>query len=133
MKLTPDKRDLIYNESLTLAGIPPAAFDYKLGNRSALEWIIDQYQVSADPRSGIQSDPNRPDDEGYIVRLIGQVVTVSLESLKIIHGLPTDFGAEGEETTHDNQLQTWRLNQRLPNSEFARQQREQLRKQVESR
>jgi predicted helicase len=133
MKLTPDKHDLIYNESLTLAGIPPAAFDYKLGNRSALEWIIDQYQVSADPRSGIQSDPNRPDDEGYIVRLIGQVVTVSLETLKITHGLPTDFGAEGEETMHDNQLQTWRLNQRLPNSEFARQQRERLRKHVEPR
>ncbi len=133
MKLTHDKCDLIYNESLTLTGIPPAAFDYTLGNRSALEWIIDQYQVYADPRSGIQSDPNRPDDEGYIIRLIGQVITVSLGTLTIIHSLPTDFGAEGEETTHDNQLQTWRLNQRLPNSEFARQQRERLRMHAEPR
>jgi predicted helicase len=40
------------------------------GNRSALEWVIDQYQVSTDKRSGITNDPNRPDDPPYIVRLI---------------------------------------------------------------
>ena len=45
----------------------------RLGNRSALEWVIDQYQVSTDKRSGITSDPNRPDDPEYIVRLIGPV------------------------------------------------------------
>ena len=38
------------NDSLTLAGIPPEVFDYRLGNRSALEWVIDQYQVSEDQR-----------------------------------------------------------------------------------
>src|SRR5882724_6414845 len=48
-------------DSLTLRGIPPAAFDYRLGNRSALEWIIDQYRVSTDPRSGITNDPNPPE------------------------------------------------------------------------
>ena len=76
MKLTPNRRELIYNESLTLSGIPPEVFDYKLGNRSALEWVIDQYRISPDG----QSDPNRPDDEDYILRLIGQVITVSLET-----------------------------------------------------
>ena len=45
-------------------------------NRSALEWVIDQYQVSEDKRSGIKSDPNREEDEQYIVRLVGQVVRV---------------------------------------------------------
>lgn len=88
MKLTPDKTALIYNNFLTLEGIPPEVFDYKLGNRSALEWVIDQYKVSTDPRSGITNDPNRADDEQYIVRLIGQVITVSLETLQIIAGLP---------------------------------------------
>jgi predicted helicase len=88
MKLTPDKTALIYNNFLTLEGIPPEVFDYKLGNRSALDWVIDQYKVSTDPRSGITNDPNRPDDPQYIVRLIGQVITVSLETLKIIAGLP---------------------------------------------
>ena len=57
------------NPSLTLAGIPPEAFEYRLGNRSALEWVIDQYQVSTDKRSGITSDPNREDEPQYIVGL----------------------------------------------------------------
>jgi predicted helicase len=86
--LSPDKTELIYNDFLTLTGIPPQVFNYKLGNRSALEWVIDQYKVSTDPRSGITNDPNRPDDPQYIVRLIGQVITVSLETLQIINNLP---------------------------------------------
>ena len=52
------------------------------------EWVIDQYQVSTDKRSGITNDPNRPDDPEYIVRLIGQVITVSLETVKIVKNLP---------------------------------------------
>lgn len=132
MKLTADKRELSYNESLTLAGIPPEVFDYKLGNRSALEWVIDQYRVSTDARSGIETDPNRREDEGYILRLIGQVVTVSLETQKIVAGLPADFGAEGEESEHDHKLATWRLKQRLPTSAFARQQMERLKVEANS-
>jgi predicted helicase len=58
-----------------------------MGNRSALEWIIDQYQVSTDKRSGITNDPNRPEDAQYIVRLIGQVITVSLETTKLVSSL----------------------------------------------
>ncbi len=89
MRLSKDKTEIRYNEALTLRGIPPAVFDYRLGNRSALEWVIDQYQVSTDKRSGITNDPNRPDDERYILRLIGQVITVSLETQQIIAALPT--------------------------------------------
>ena len=88
MKLTTDKTALIYNDFLTLDGIPPEVFDYRLGNRSALEWVIDQYKVSTDKRSGITNDPNRADDPQYIVRLLGQVITVSLETLAIIKALP---------------------------------------------
>jgi predicted helicase len=89
MKLTRDKTSLVYNDFLTLDGIPPETFEYRLGNRSALDWVIDQYQVSTDKRSGITNDPNRPDDPQYIVRLIGQVITVSLETIKIVQGLPS--------------------------------------------
>jgi predicted helicase len=88
MRLSGDKRQIKYNEYLTLDGVPPSAFDYCLGNRSALEWVIDQYQVTTDPRSGIENDPNRTDDPQYIVRLIGQVITVSLETVRIVGGLP---------------------------------------------
>jgi predicted helicase len=76
------------NPSLTLAGIPPEAFAYRLGNRSALDWVLDQYQTGTDARSGITSDPNRPDDPEYIVRLVGQVVTVSVATVGIVGALP---------------------------------------------
>ena len=62
-------------------------FAYRLGNRSALEWVIDQYQVSQDKRSGIVSDPNNPEDEEYIVRLVGKVITVSMETLRLVNEL----------------------------------------------
>lgn len=87
MRLSQDKSQIKYNNFLTLAGIPPETFEYRLGNRSALDWIIDQYQIKTDQRSGITNDPNNPDDEQYIVRLIGQVITVSLETVKIVKNL----------------------------------------------
>ena len=47
MRLSKDKSALKVNDSLTLSGIPAEAFEYRLGNRSALDWVIDQYQYSA--------------------------------------------------------------------------------------
>jgi predicted helicase len=91
MRLSKDKTQLKVNESLTLAKIPPEVFEYRLGNRSALDWVIDQYQISTDKRSGITSDPNNPDDEEYIVRLVGQVVRVSIETVKIVNSLPAEY------------------------------------------
>ena len=88
MRLAKDHRSLKINDSLTLGGIPPETFEYRLGNRSALEWVIDQYQVTEDKHSGIRSDPNRPDDPEYIVRLVGQVIRVSLETFKLVKSLP---------------------------------------------
>jgi predicted helicase len=76
--------------------LPPEAFEYRLGNRSALDWIIDQYRVKTDKPfdktqgrlRGITNDPNRTNDPEYIVRLIKQIVTVSVETVKIVKGLP---------------------------------------------
>jgi len=88
MKLSKDKASLFYNDFLTLSGIPAEVFDYHLGNRSGLEWVIDQYRVTKDDNGNITSDPNRLDDEQYIVRLLGQVITVSLETVKVVKLLP---------------------------------------------
>jgi predicted helicase len=88
MRLAKDRRSLKVNDSLMLGGIPPETFEYRLGNRSALEWVIDQYQVTEDKHSGIRSNPNRPDDPEYIVRLVGQVIRVSLETVKLVKSLP---------------------------------------------
>ncbi len=88
MRLSADKRSLVVNPSLTLPGIPPDCCSYRPGNRSTLEWFIDQYQVTEDPRSGIRLDPNRPDDPGYISRLLAQVIRLSLDTLSTLRSLP---------------------------------------------
>ena len=93
MKLSKDKTQIVYNEFLTLDGIPAKAFEYRLGNRSALEWVIDQYCVKTDKRSGIINDPNREDDPQYILKLIGKVTAVSLETVTIVEKLP-ELGLE---------------------------------------
>ncbi len=79
---------LQYNDTLTLRGIPAEAFRYRLGTRSALEWVIDQYRVKTDKRSGIVSDPNAwSADQQYIVNLVGRVITVSMETVALVDGL----------------------------------------------
>jgi predicted helicase len=88
MKLSKDKTALAYNDWLTLEGIPVAAHSYRLGNRSALDWVIDQYRVERDAAGEITSDPNRADDEDYIIRLVGQVITVSVQTMKLVAQLP---------------------------------------------
>ena len=88
MRLSKDKTTLVYNKALTLENIPPEVDQYRLGHRSALEWVVDQYRVKTDKASGIVNDPNRPDDPAYIIELIGRVVTVSLETQRIVKGLP---------------------------------------------
>ena len=76
------------NDSLTLDGIPESAFAYRLGNRSALDWIVDQYRVKTDKRSGIVHNPNGwSDDERYIVNLVERVVGVSLRTVEIVEEL----------------------------------------------
>ena len=89
MKLSRDKTSLVYNEFLTIRNIPEKVYDYQLGTRSALEWVVDQYRVKTDKRSGIVNDPNRADDPQYIVKLIGKVITVSLETVDIVENLPS--------------------------------------------
>ncbi len=91
MRLDKTKTALTVNPSLTLDNIPPEIFHYRLGNRSALEWVIDQYRITEDARSGIRSDPNREDDPEYIVRLVGQVVRLSLETVRLVNSLPEQY------------------------------------------
>ena len=88
MKLSKDKMQLKYNDFLTLDGIPAEAYAYRLGTRSALEWVVDQYRVKTDKRSGIVNDPNRATEPRYIVDLIARVITVSLKTVEIVKNLP---------------------------------------------
>ena len=88
MRLSKDKTQLKYNDYLTLDGIPAEVYEYRLGNRSALEWVVDQYRIKTDKWSGIVNDPNRTDQPRYIVDLIGRVITVSLKTVEIVKNLP---------------------------------------------
>ena len=96
-----DKTTLIYNPHITLRGIPDDAHRYQLGSRSALEWIIDRYWIRTDKASGIINDPNawsrEHDNPRYIIDLVKRVVTVSVETMKIVDSLPgLTFGTGGD-------------------------------------
>ena len=82
---------IIYNKSITIKNIPERAYDYVVNGRPAIEWIIDQYQVKTDNKSGITDDPNDfSDDPKYILNLLLSVITVSMRTLELIDELP-DF------------------------------------------
>ena len=87
-----DKSRIVYNGSLTLDGIPPETYRYVVNGRSALEWIMERYQVTMHKESRIENDPNdwcdEHDDPRYIVDLIRRIVTLSVKSVKIIEELP---------------------------------------------
>ncbi|WP_160667759.1 DEAD/DEAH box helicase [Pseudarthrobacter sp. ATCC 49987] len=88
-----DKSRILYNSYISLAGIPEDAQRYKLGSRSAVDWIVERYQVKKDKASGIVNDPNGWSREHsqprYIIDLIGRIVTVSLETNRIVDSLPS--------------------------------------------
>ncbi|HEY8912901.1 DEAD/DEAH box helicase [Lacisediminihabitans sp.] len=88
-----DKSTIVYNENLTLTGIPDEAHEYMLGSRSAIEWILERYQVKKDKASGIVNDPNdwglEHDNPRYILDLLKSIVTVSVETVRIVKGLPS--------------------------------------------
>jgi len=84
-----ERSTVVYNNRVTLTNIPEEAYRYQLGARSAIEWIIDRYQVKVDKDSGIINDPNDwSDDPRYIIDLLKRIVTVSLETMKIVDQLP---------------------------------------------
>ncbi|MCB1253260.1 MAG: DEAD/DEAH box helicase [Austwickia sp.] len=86
------KKAIVYNRHITLSDIPDEAHRYMLGSRSALEWLIDRYQVKTDKASGIVNDPNdwakEHDHSRYIIDLIKRVTRVSVDTMKIVDNLP---------------------------------------------
>ncbi|WP_294627555.1 type ISP restriction/modification enzyme, partial [uncultured Rothia sp.] len=83
-----DKTRIKYNGHLTLKGIPEEAYEYQVNGKSALGWVVDRYQVKPDKDSLITNDPNdycrAVNNPRYIVDLIKRLVTVSLETKKLV-------------------------------------------------
>jgi predicted helicase len=92
----PDKTVIVYNEHLTLRNIPLDAYNYVVNGKSAIEWIMDRYQINIDKASGIKNDPNEwSDDPRYIIDLLKRIVRVSIESARIVKNLPALNEANG--------------------------------------
>ena len=88
MKLIPEEGKLIYNQFLTIENIPEEVFSYVVNGRSALGWLVDQYQYKKDKDSGIVNDPNEYAGGDYILKLVLSIIGVSVETMRIVRGLP---------------------------------------------
>ena len=84
-----DRSAIIYNNNITISDIPEKAYQYVVNGRSAIEWIMDQYQVKTDKKSGITDDPNDySNDEKYIFNLLLRIINVSIQTVDLINSLP---------------------------------------------
>jgi len=80
---------IVFNNDITIANIPIKAYQYKVNGKSAIEWVMEQYQVVIDNKSGITDDPNEySDDEKYIFNLLLRVINVSVQTVNLVNSLP---------------------------------------------
>lgn len=89
---TADKSIIHYNAGITIENIPLEAYDYVVNGKSAIEWVMERYAVKTDSTSLITNAPNdwcrEHDDPKYIYNLLLRIITVSLETMKIVRSLP---------------------------------------------
>lgn len=88
-----DLTALVYNAKITVKGIPPEAYEYVVNGKPALDWVIERQCVKEDKDSGIVNDANEwaietMKNPRYPLELFLRVITVSLETMKIVRGLP---------------------------------------------
>ncbi len=86
------KHSILYNGKITIKNIPEKAYEYVVNGKSAIEWIMERYQVKTDPKSGITNDPNdwskEHDNPSYIFDLLLSIINVSVQTVDIVEGLP---------------------------------------------
>lgn len=93
-KLVADKTTVIYNSKITMQNIPLEAYEYVVNGKPALEWVMERQAVTKDKKSGIVNDANdwaidTMNNPKYPLELFQRVITVSLETMKIVNSLPT--------------------------------------------
>lgn len=89
-----DRTIVLYNSRITLKGIPEAAWDYVVNGKAALDWVMERQAVRTDKASGIVNDANdwaieTMGNPRYPLELFQRVVTVSMETQKIVNTLPS--------------------------------------------
>jgi len=92
-KVVDDRTTVIYNEKITMTGIPLEAYEYVVNGRPALEWVMERQCTKIDKDSGIVNDANdwaveTRENPRYSLELFQRVITVSLETMKIVRALP---------------------------------------------
>lgn len=86
------KETILFNSLVIVSGIPAKAYQYIVNGKSAIEWVMERYQVTVHKESGIKNDHNDWADEvgkpRYILDLLLSVINVSLQTVEIVEGLP---------------------------------------------
>ena len=88
-----DKSSIVYNDGITVSGIPLEAYGYVVNGRSAIEWVMERQRVTTHKDSGIVNDPNdwareTKGNPRYPLDLLLKVITISLKSVEIVKNLP---------------------------------------------
>ncbi|MBP6303629.1 MAG: DEAD/DEAH box helicase, partial [Bacteroidia bacterium] len=97
------KETIFYNSKITVSNIPTKAYEYIVNGKSAIEWIMERYQVTTHKESGIVNDPNdwakEVGNPRYILDLLLSIINVSVQTVDIVNSLPkVDFGAASDES-----------------------------------
>jgi predicted helicase len=88
-----DLTTVVYNNQITIKNIPAEAYEYVVNGKPALDWVIERQGVSTDKASQITNDANdwaieTMGNAKYPLELFQRVITVSLETVKIVKNLP---------------------------------------------
>jgi predicted helicase len=88
-----DQKDtIIYNSKISIENIPDKAYEYIVNGKSAIEWIMERYQITTHKESGIKNDPNdwaiEVGNPRYILDLLLSIINVSVKTVSIIENLP---------------------------------------------
>ncbi|CAM4062634.1 DEAD/DEAH box helicase [Gillisia hiemivivida] len=107
------KGTILYNSRIKISNIPEKAYDYIVNGKSAIDWIMDRYQVKIDKKSGIKNDPNdwskEVENPRYILDLILSVINVSVQTVDIVNALPA-LKFEEEEVEEESKIETLNSN-----------------------
>ncbi|MFR5115410.1 DEAD/DEAH box helicase [Turicibacter sanguinis] len=84
-----DRNKIIFNKDIIITNIPKEAYEYSINGRTAIEWIMDQYQIKIDKNSEITDNPNEfSDNPKYILNLLLSIINVSVQTVELINSLP---------------------------------------------
>jgi hypothetical protein len=102
LKSEPEARRIVIDSETTLTDVPAEAWTYRLGNRSAIDWVLDQHKEKKpkDPTIREKFDTYRfAEHKERVIELLARVVRVSMETVRIVQGLALlDHAASGQLT-----------------------------------